>query len=84
LTVLMTNQTTNIIISATNAIAVLTNDVLWVATNISTTLLGSNTVRMAGECLFQAQRRAPLGLRVATSGVNSNRVNNAVVHYDDN
>ena len=84
LTVLMTNQLTNIIITATNAIPLATNDVLWVATNISTSIIGSNTVRVAGESLFQAQRRAPLSLRVATSGVNSNRVNNAVVRYDDN
>lgn len=84
LTVLMTNQLTNIIITATNAIPLATNDVLWVATNVSTSFIGSNTVRVAGECLFQAQRRAPLGMRVATSGVNSNRVNNAVVRYDDN
>jgi len=84
LTVLMTNQLTNIIITATNAIPLATNDVLWVATNISTSILGSNTVRVAGESLFQAQRRAPLSLRVSTSGVNSNRVNNAVAHYDDN
>ena len=84
LTVLMTNQLTNIIITATNSIPLATNDVLWVATNISTSIIGSNTVRVAGESLFQAQRRAPLSLRVATSGVNSNRVNNAVVRYDDN
>src|SRR2546426_211191 len=84
LTVLMTNQLTNIIITATNAIPLATNDVLWVATNLSTSIVGSNTVRVAGECLFQAQRRAPLSLRVSTSGVNSNRVNNAIVRYDDN
>ncbi len=84
LTVLMTNQLTNIIIAATNSIPLATNDVLWVSTNISTSIIGSNTVRLAGECLFQAQRRAPLSLRVSTSGVNSNRVNNAVVRYDDN
>ena len=47
-------------------------------------VVDTNTVRVAGECLFQAQRRAPLSVRVATSGVNSNRVNNAVARYDDN
>jgi len=84
LTVLGTNQSTNIVIAATNSIAVLTNDVLWVCTNIAQTVLGSNNVRLAGECLFAAQRRAPLSLRVATSGVNSNRINAATARYDDN
>jgi len=83
-TVLFTNQFTNVFIAATNAIPILTNDFLWVCTNSSWTILGSNTVRLAGEALFAAQRRAPLSLRVAPSGVNSNRVNSATVHYDDN
>ena len=84
LTVLFTNQFTNIFIAGTNAIPVLTNDVLWVCTNLTQTVLGSNNVRLAGECLFATQRRAPLSLRVATSGVNSNRINSAVARYDDN
>src|SRR5882724_2466005 len=52
LTVLFTNQFTNIFIAGTNAIPVLTNDVLWVCTNLTQTVLGSNNVRLAGECLF--------------------------------
>ena len=84
LTVLFTNQFTNIFIAGTNAIPVLTNDVLWVCTNLTQTVLGSNNVRLAGECLFATQRRAPLSLRVGTSGVNSNRINSAVARYDDN
>ena len=50
---------------------------MGVCTNLAQTVLGSNNVRLAGECLFAAQRRAPLSLRVATSGVNSNRINSA-------
>src|SRR5437870_13803095 len=52
--ILGTNQTTNIIISATNSIPILTNDVLWVCTNIASTTLGyaTNAVRLSGECLF--------------------------------
>src|SRR5436309_7516961 len=46
LTVLFTNQFTNIFISATNSIPVLTNDVLWVCTNSAWTIIGSNTVRL--------------------------------------
>ena len=83
LTVLFTNQFTNIFIAATNPIPVLTNDVLWVCTNTAWTIIGSNTVRQSGEALF-AQRRAPLSLRVSTSGTLSNRVNSATVRYDDN
>src|SRR5947209_18121455 len=52
LTVLFTNQFTNIFIAGTNSIPVLTNDVLWVCTNLTQTVLGSNNVRLAGECLF--------------------------------
>src|SRR2546426_2186071 len=84
LTVLFTNQFTNIFIAATNPIPVLTNDVLWVCTNTAWTIIGSNTVRQAGECLFATQRRAPLSVRVSTSGTLSNRVNTATVRYDDN
>src|SRR2546430_7593983 len=84
LTVLFTNQFTNIFIAATNAIPLATNDVLWVCTNLTQTVLGSNNVRLAGECLFATQRRAPLSLRVGTSGVNSNRINSATARYDDN
>ena len=58
LTVLFTNQFTNIFIAATNSIPILTNDVLWVCTNTMQTVLGSNNVRLAGECLFATQRRA--------------------------
>ena len=84
LTVLFTNQFTNIFMAATNAIPVLTNDVLWVCTNTAWTIIGSNTVRQSGEALFATQRRAPLSLRVSTSGTLSNRVNSATVRYDDN
>src|SRR2546421_6512252 len=84
LTVVFTNQFTNIFMAATNPIPVLTNDVLWVCTNITQTVLGSNNVRQSGECLFATQRRAPLSLRVATSGVNANRINSATARYDDN
>ena len=35
--ILGTNQMTNIVIAATNSIAILTNDVLWVCTNICIT-----------------------------------------------
>src|SRR2546421_10485359 len=84
LTVLFTNQFTNIFIAATNAIPLLTNDVLWVCTNIAWTIIGSNTVRQSGESLFATQRRAPFSLRVSTSGTLSNRVNAATVRYDDN
>jgi len=84
LTVLFTNQFTNIFMAATNPIPVLTNDVLWVCTNIAWTIIGSNTVRQSGESLFATQRRAPLSLRVSTSGTLSNRVNAATVRYDDN
>jgi len=83
-TVLFTNQFTNVFIAATNAIPVLTNDVLWICTNYSWTILGSNTVRNAGEALFATQRRSPMSLRVSTSGVNSNRINSATARYDDN
>src|SRR5213594_1695210 len=84
--ILGTNQTTNIVISATNSIAILTNDVLWVCTNIASTTLGyaTNAVRQSGECLFQVQRRAPLALRL-TNGLNGGmRINSATVRYDDN
>src|SRR6266436_3209080 len=84
LTVLFTNQFTNIFMAATNPIPVLTNDVLWVCTNTAWTMIGSNTVRQSGESLFATQRRAPLSLRVSTSGTLSNRVNAATVRYDDN
>src|SRR5947209_8841142 len=84
LAVLFTNQFTNIFMAATNPIPVLTNDVLWVCTNTAWTIIGSNTVRQAGECLFATQRRAPFSLRVSTSGTLSNRVNSATVRYDDN
>ena len=84
LTVLFTNQFTNIFMAATNSIPVLTNDVLWVCTNTAWTIIGSNTVRQSGEALFATQRRAPLSLRVSTSGTLSNRVNSATVRYDDN
>jgi len=84
LTVLFTNQFTNVFMAATNPIPVLTNDVLWVCTNIAWTIIGSNTVRQSGENLFATQRRAPLSLRVSTSGTLSNRVNAATVRYDDN
>jgi hypothetical protein len=83
-TVLFTNQFTNVFIAATNAIPILTNDILWICTNTAWTLIGSNTLRNAGEALFATQRRAPLSLRVSPSGVNSNRINSATVHYDDN
>src|SRR5437867_4008947 len=47
--ILGTNQTTNIIISATNSIPILTNDVLWVCTNISSTFINAtNGVRVSG------------------------------------
>ena len=84
--ILGTNQMTNIVISATNSIAILTNDVLWVCTNIASTTLGfaTNAVRLAGESLFQVQRRAPFALRL-TNGLNGGmRINSATVHYDDN
>jgi len=83
--ILGTNQTTNIIISATNAIPILTNDVLWVCTNISSTFINvTNGVRVSGESLFQVQRRAPLALRL-TNGIDARlRINNVVVRYDDN
>src|SRR5437667_2576767 len=84
LTVLFTNQFTNIFMAATNSIPVLTNDVLWVCTNTAWTIIGSNTVRQSGEALFATQRRAPLSVRVSTSGTLSNRVNAATVRYDDN
>ena len=84
LTVLFTNQFTNIFMAATNSIPVLTNDVLWVCTNTAWTIIGSNTVRQSGESLFSTQRRAPFSLRVSTSGTLSNRVNAATVRYDDN
>src|SRR5256714_14234261 len=84
LTVLFTNQFTNIFIAATNSIPVATNDVLWICTNSAWTIIGSNTVRQSGEALFATQRRAPLSLRVSTSGTLSNRVNSATVRYDDN
>ena len=84
LTVLFTNQFTNIFMAATNPIPVLTNDVLWVCTNTAWTIIGSNTVRQSGESLFSTQRRAPFSLRVSTSGTLSNRVNAATVRYDDN
>src|SRR5258706_2268317 len=83
-TVLFTNQFTNVFIAATNAIPILTNDILWICTNTAWTLIGSNTLRNAGEALFATQRRSPLSVRVSTSGVNSNRINSATVHYDDN
>src|SRR5437667_6115071 len=83
LTVLFTNQFTNIFIAATNPIPVLTNDVLWVCTNTAWTIIGSNTVRQSGEALFATQRRAPLTVRVSTSGTLSNRVNTDRVRYDD-
>ena len=76
-TVLFTNQFTNVFIAATNPIPILTNDILWICTNSMWTIIGSNTVRASGESLFATQRRAPLSLRVSTSGVNSNRVNSA-------
>src|SRR6266699_5108659 len=45
--ILGTNQTTNIIISATNSIPILTNDVLWLCTNISSTFINAtNGVRV--------------------------------------
>ncbi len=84
LTVLFTNQFTNVFMAATNPIPVLTNDVLWVCTNIAWTIVGSNTVRQSGESLFATQRRAPFSLRVSTSGTLSNRVNAATIRYDDN
>src|ERR1043166_115014 len=83
-TVLFTNHFTNVLIAATNPIPTLTNDVLWICTNTAWTLIGSNTVRSAGEALFATQRRAPLSLRVSTSGVNSNRINSATAKYEDN
>src|SRR5438477_6206011 len=43
LTVLFTNQFTNIFMAATNPIPVLTNDVLWVCTNITQTVLEATT-----------------------------------------
>ena len=84
LTVLMTNQVTNIMITATNSIPLATNDVLWVATNISTIPVGMSTVRQSGECLFMAQRRAPFSLRVNPGISNLTKINNAVCRYDDN
>ena len=84
LTVLFTNQFTNIFMAATNSIPVLTNDVLWVCTNTAWTIIGSNTVRQSGESLFATQRRSPFSMRVSTSGTLSNRVNSATVRYDDN
>jgi hypothetical protein len=84
LTVLFTNQFTNIFIAATNSVPLQTNDTLWVCTNITQTVVGSNNVRLAGECLFGAQRRAPVSVRVSTSGVSANRINSATVHYDNN
>ena len=83
LTVLFTNQFTNIFMAATNPIPVLTNDVLWVCTNTAWTIIGSNTVRQSGEALFATQRRSPFSLRISTSGTLSNRVNAATVRYDD-
>src|ERR1051326_1359939 len=84
LTVLMTNQTTNIIIAATNSIPLAVSDVLWVATNISTVPIAMSTVRQSGECLFMAQRRAPFSLRVSPGISNTTKINNAVGRYDDN
>src|SRR2546422_3487596 len=84
LTVLMTNQVTNIIITATNSIPLATNDVLWVATNISTIPIGMTTVRQSGESLFMAQRPPPLSLRVNPGISNLTKINNAVCRYDDN
>src|SRR2546422_6816734 len=84
LTVLMTNQITNIIITATNSVPLATNDVLWVATNISTIPIGMTTVRQSGESLFMAQRPPPLSLRVNPGISNLTKINNAVCRYDDN
>jgi len=84
LTVLFTNQFTNIFMATTNSIPVLTNDVLWVCTNTASTIIGSNPVRQSGESLFATQRRSPFSLRVSTSGTLSNRVNSATVRYDYN
>src|SRR5258708_12473946 len=47
LTVLGTNQSTNIVIAATNSIPVLTNDILWVCTNRPQTLLGTTNLPLA-------------------------------------
>src|SRR5206468_10591525 len=66
-------QFTNVFIAATNAVPILTNDVIWICTNTAWTIVGSNALRSAGEALFATQRRAPLSLRVSTSGVNSDR-----------
>src|SRR6266581_1582585 len=84
--ILGTNQMTNIVISATNSIAILTNDVLWVCTNISSTTLAyaTNAVRQSGECLFQVQRRAPLALRLTNGLSGGMKINSATVRYDDN
>src|SRR6185369_15851890 len=48
----------NVFIAATNAIPIATNDVIWICTNTAWTLVGSNTLRAAGEALFATQRRA--------------------------
>jgi len=83
LTLLFTNQFTNVFMAATNPIPVLTNDVLWVCTNIAWTIVGSNTVRQSGENLCAKARRAPLSFRVSTSGTLSNRGNAGTVRYYD-
>src|SRR5438094_8706 len=44
----------------------------------------TKAIRLAGEAIFQVQRRAPLALRL-TNGLNGGmRINSATVHYDDN
>ena len=85
LTVLMTNQSTNIILAATNAaVAISTNDILWVSTNVSKVPINQGRVSASGEAVFMTQRRAPLCLRLSGSISNLNTINNAVVRYDDN
>ena len=88
--ILGTNNYTNVIISATNSIPIATNDVLWICTNVATAaiqsptqLANTNGVRAAGECLFMAGRRAPLVLRI-TNGLNNATRISATVRYDDN
>src|SRR5580765_175646 len=89
LNVLFTNQFTNIFFTSNSIVSGVlptTNDILWVCTNICTTPIGSNAlvaVKAAGPALFAVQRRAPVALRLAPSGVNANRIF-GTVYYEDN
>ncbi len=47
-----------------------------------TSVIGATTIRVAGEALMIAQRRKPVIVQVYVD--TGGKVNNAVVHYDDN